>query len=239
MSAAYVPFGTSVVPPYFRGTVAYDAALVDALSGQIGFAAKKVSLWPPEDSHASSFACGGGGVSGNGLDAATDRTKVLVVPTQGLGHFIDPSDLVVVNGKFRSLLDFWAHPSVMKRGFVEGYQMMTTLIGDANSVVPRQLSLSDSTATKRKPKGIGHNTRSLEDDTAAIIGRAETLLESVMEEQSTWKLVTGFVKPLLWFERDPLFALFILAAAMIFILSYLASYIGREVDSPVHPFSQK
>ena len=48
MSAAYIPFGTSVVPPYFRGAVAYDAVLVDLLSGQIGFAANKASLWPPE-----------------------------------------------------------------------------------------------------------------------------------------------------------------------------------------------
>jgi len=128
MSAAYIPFGTSVVPPYFRSTVAYDAALIDFLSGSIGFAANKASLWPPEPTEAEEAAHHPVHAAAPALSSSSaaakervvDRTKVLVVPTRGLGHNIDPSDLVVVNGKFRSLFDFWAHPDTMERGFVEG-----------------------------------------------------------------------------------------------------------------------
>ena len=243
MSAAYVPFGTSVLPPYFRGTVAYDAALVDALSGSIGFHAQKSSLWPPEDEEVplkKSSSSPPPSPSRGKRAATVDRTKVLVVPTRGIGHYIDPSDLVVVNGRFRSLIDFWAHPSVMKRGFLEGYQMMAALI---DGPPPRSMLTSffgkrqpvRRSARRRKiaakaaegdasgPQDISESSAasdSVEQEEKAIAAHAEALFESVMEEQSTWKKVTGFVKPLLWFEQDPLFALFILVGLLIYAIAY-------------------
>jgi hypothetical protein len=217
MSAAYVPFGTSVLPPYFRGTVAYDAALIDFLSGQIGFAANKASLWPPEPE------------DGDPAKSQLDRTKVLVVPTQGLGHLINPSNLVVVNGKFRSLLDFWAHPSVMQRGFVEGYQMAASLIDTSKSgLPPRVLEARKkrmmSTTTGELGSGVESNSEVLtaEEELSRDAGAAAlSLFDEVMHEQKSWKTTDGFVKPPLWFERDPLFALFIFVALVVFLLSYL------------------
>jgi len=233
MSAAYVPLGTSVVPPYFRGSVAYDAALIDVLSGQIGFAAAKASLWPPEPNK---------GEAGYGVK---DRTKVLVVPTQGLGHSIDPSDLVVVNGKFRSLIDFWAQPAVMERGFVEGYQMMASLIDTSETGVPHAITtrLKNSTEQQQRsrhgPAAAATTTTTttaatpIEDDAVSrasdqelkeqdLAGRAaQALLFEVMAEQSSWKASTAFVKPGHLFERDPLLALFMLVALAVFAASYL------------------
>lgn len=211
MSAAYVPFGTSVLPPYFRKTVAYDAALIDFLSGQIGFAANKASLWPPEPE------------DDDPAKHELDRTKVLVVPTQGIGHAINPSDLVVVNGKFRSLLDFWAHPSVMERGFVEGYQMAASLIDTSASGLPARVMKFKK---KREKEAAANNdnkeTLTAEEELSRDSGAAAmSLFEEVMHEQKSWKTTDGFVKPPLWFERDPLFALFIFVALVVFLLSYL------------------
>ena len=210
MSAAYVPLGTSVVPPYFRESVAYDAALIDFLSGQIGFAANKESLWPAEPPK----------------ESGEDRTKVLVVPTQGFGHSIEPEGLVVVNGKFRSLIDFWAHPDVMRSGFVEGYQMAASLIATDGMPLPRAIAearqLRKAAGGGRGPQGEAGGEETAEERDAAEAGLAAgMLLDEVMKEQRSWKATAAFVKPPLWFERDPLFALFLLVAAVVFGLGYL------------------
>ena len=206
--------------------VAYDAALIDVLSGQIGFAASKASLWPPAPSE------------GQPGFESSDRTKVLVVPTQGLGHAIDPTELVVVAGKFRSLLDFWAAPDVMRRGFVEGYQMAASLM-DLSEPVPPAIA-----SAQRKLEGGGYLPEEGDNpipelsglpvaEWNALVARvaAEALLGEVMKEQSSWKTTAAFVKPPLWFESDPLFALFILVAIVVFAFSYLVqrSYLAADI----------
>jgi hypothetical protein len=50
---------------------------------------------------------------------------------------------------------------------------------------------------------------------------AEALLHVIMAEQRSWKDTAAFVKPGLVFEHDPLFALFLFVAILVFAISYL------------------
>eukprot|EP00565_Helicotheca_tamesis_P006761 CAMPEP_0185725000 /NCGR_PEP_ID=MMETSP1171-20130828/1339_1 /TAXON_ID=374046 /ORGANISM="Helicotheca tamensis, Strain CCMP826" /LENGTH=391 /DNA_ID=CAMNT_0028392989 /DNA_START=67 /DNA_END=1239 /DNA_ORIENTATION=+ len=131
LSAAYIPFLTSVVPPRFRGETAYDAGFADMFMDSFCFSSANQSLWPPNN------------VTGD----CSDRTKVLVTPSAR--QIIDSHDLLVVNGKFHGYKDFWAHPEVMRYGFIEGYQEMASLIDTSGVKVSRSLSFSLTLSSKR------------------------------------------------------------------------------------------
>jgi len=110
MSAAYIPLGTSVMPPYFRGQLTYDATLLDVFTRGSGkFTVDNPTLWP----------------QGKPDDGVKD-IKLIVMPfTWG----VEAADnLIAVKGSFRKVLDFWASRETMERGFVEGYQHMTQWI---------------------------------------------------------------------------------------------------------------
>jgi len=48
MSAAYIPMGTSVLPPIFRGEFALDATLIDYfVIGSGSLTVNNPTLWPP------------------------------------------------------------------------------------------------------------------------------------------------------------------------------------------------
>jgi len=57
---------------------------------------------------------------------------------------------------------------------------------------------------------------------------AELLLGSIMAGQQSWKATGTFVKPMIWFERDPLFALFLLVALLVFGLGH---FIQARIDA--------
>jgi len=106
VSAAYIPFGTSVLPPYFRGQITYDAALVDAfVKGSGRFTVDNPTLWPP-------------GEPGYGVQ----DMKLIVMPFTWAVKAAD--NLIAVGGGFRKVFDFWASRDTMERGFVDGYQHM-------------------------------------------------------------------------------------------------------------------
>merc|ERR1711933_93611 len=102
MSAAYIPFGTSIMPPCFRGEVIMDGLMIDLLAhtGRTMFSARNKTLWPKIDN-------GPGNIKRDGL-------KLLVTPHS---WSIDPEGLHVVQVDFRKVRDFWATWDTQQRGF--------------------------------------------------------------------------------------------------------------------------
>jgi len=110
MSAGYIPFGTSVLPPFFRGKLALDAALVDCFVKDAGtFTTTNPTLWP----------------SGPVKSGVKD-IKMVVMPSAW--RVKAAKNLLVLTGGFRKVLDFWASQETMERGFIEGYKQMVERI---------------------------------------------------------------------------------------------------------------
>jgi len=85
------------------------------------------------------------------------------------------SNLIVIRGDFRKLLDFWASREMMERGFCEGYKQMVDRI-DVHLPMT--------------------NIRGYHDP--------KQFLEQIFVEQKNWKSDLGYSKPEIALERDPL-----------------------------------
>jgi len=110
MSAAYIPMGTSVLPPFFRGEFAMDAALIDYFVWGAGtFSSTNPTLWPPGP-----------------VKSGVKDIKMVVAPFSW--NVQTTSNLIAITGGFRKLLDFWASRDAMERAFCDGYQQMVARI---------------------------------------------------------------------------------------------------------------
>ena len=178
MSAAYVPLGTSVMPPGFQGAVAYDAALIDGVTGERGFRADVENLWPPMSSCAPDV----------------EPSKVCVIPQKGTVQAeIDPKGMRVVQGRFRPLMDFWAAPSTMREGFIEGY-------AEALS----QINVDSG-------------------DEAARLAAGAKLVDQIMAAQAQWKKERGFCTPKILLPYDSLFAVMPVVAGVVALAAWSAT----------------
>jgi len=110
MSAAYIPMGTSVLPPFFRGKLALDANLVDYFVWDAGtYSSTNPTLWPPGP-----------------VKSGVKDIKMVVMPFSW--DVEKASNLIAITGGFRKGLDFWASRDAMERSFCEGYQQMVSRI---------------------------------------------------------------------------------------------------------------
>jgi len=123
MSACYIPLGTSLLPPRFRGEVLLDAMFGCTTSGRARkvFAANNPTLFPLH------------------LEKAKAGLKMLVTPH---GWDVNPEGLHLVQGDFRKLRDFWAGWDTQKRGFIQGYMKASSMI---KTPIPRSLELESVT----------------------------------------------------------------------------------------------
>lgn len=180
MSAAYIPFGTSVCPPYFRGRVALDAGLPDMTTrDRYLFGRSCASIWPPADTERDPEVSAAVEELAAVPDAAgegSQGTRCVVVTFAQLESRVDPTGLVVVQGSSHGLRDFWASAAKMEAGFVEGYVSMASRIDRpppaAGEPTPREVALS--------------------------------YLAKTLATQSDWKGARRYAKPTLRLECDPL-----------------------------------
>jgi len=110
MSAAYIPFGTSVLPPFFRGELSLDATLTDYFVKDAGtFCVTNPTLWPTGP-----------------IKSGVEDVKMVCMPTPWSCK--KANNFIAITGGFRKILDFWASRERMERGFVEGYKHMVDRI---------------------------------------------------------------------------------------------------------------
>lgn len=168
MSAAYIPFGTSVLPPFFRGELHLDATLIDYfVKGAGTFSVENPTLWPAGP-----------------VKSGVEDVKMVCMPTAW--NVVEASNLLVLTGGFRKVLDFWASRERMERGFIEGYQHMVDQI-DVRLPISQIPGHQDS----RK------------------------YLEDVNSRFENWKSDLGYVKTETAFECDPIAVPAILLAMIV------------------------
>lgn len=202
MSAAYIPCGTSVLPPMFRGRLAIDAVLVELLRfTPLIYGKNEASLWPPvktsDDGNVGEENTNGetDGETGNGVRCIVVTFGPIRGPWLQTINNVDETGVVCVQGSASGVFDFWASPLRMREGFIEGYCLMADKIEAADC---RAKGLSP---TKPQPREA-----------------AEKLLNALLTDHEDWKAKRGFAKPSLWMEHDallPIVALLLGLAAMV------------------------